>query len=198
VSTPGSRDASPVAASLGSAPAGGGPRGRGEDASTSWGKAILNDYEASRAEYPGSIFAIAVTEGDEVDCFTHKPYERHWDITHEDLAPMLFQSAVRGRLEEDDQKTPVLILKPPQGVGDYFDFKEVPQSERSSARFLRMVHDEFIRVARKLIATGLPAGTSLHLADARRYYPNRSELLGDDPFPIELLAKQELCSQEHS
>jgi hypothetical protein len=200
VSTPRRRDGSPVApsASFGSPPAGGATGDRGRDPSMSCGKAILDDYEASRAQYPGSIFAIAVTEDDVVDCFTHKPYERFWNITHEDLSPMLFQSTVRGRLEEGDQKTPVLILKPPQSMGDYFDLKEVPQSERSSARYLRMVHDECIRVARKLIATGLPPGTGAHLADAQRYFPNRDELLRNDPFPIELLAKQELISEKES
>jgi hypothetical protein len=61
-----------------------------------------------------------------------------------------------------------------------------------------MIHDECIRVARKLIATGLPPGTGAHLADAQRYFPNRDELLRNDPFPIELLAKQELISEKES
>jgi hypothetical protein len=56
-----------------------------------YGKLVLEDYRTSRAESRGAIFAISVTDGDEVDCFTHRPYERHWNITHEDLSPMLFQ-----------------------------------------------------------------------------------------------------------
>ena len=46
----------------------------------------------------------SITDDDEVDCFTHMPYERYWNITHQDLSPMLFQSTIRGRLEEDDEK----------------------------------------------------------------------------------------------
>jgi hypothetical protein len=172
-----------------------GSKGEGE---IHCGKLILEDLQASRAQFPGSIFAISVTEADEIDCFTHKPYERHWNITHEDLSPMLFQSVVRGRLEEDDEKNPVLILKPPQSVADYFEFKEVPQGEWSAARHLQMVCDETIRVARKLIATGLPAQTGIHLADAQRYFPDREELLESDPFPLELLANQELTSEKRS
>jgi len=163
-----------------------------------FGKMIFDDYQASAAQFPGSIFAIAVTEDDEVDCFTHKPYERHWNITHEDLSPMLFQATVRGRLEEDDQKTPVLILKPPQSVAEYFELKELPQSERDADRYLRMVHDECIRVARKLIATGLSPGIGLHLADAQRYFPGHDELLRDDPITLELLANQMLISERQS
>ena len=54
-----------------------------------------------------------------------------------------------------------------------------------------MVHDEHVRVARKLIATGLPAETDVLLADAQRYFPERAELQGDDPFPLERLANLE-------
>ena len=111
---------------------------------------------------------------------------------------MLFQATVRGRLEEDDEKGPVLILKPPQSVAEYFDLKEVPQSERSAAKHLQMVHDEYIRVARKLIETGLPPRTGVLLADAQRYFPDQPELQGSDPFPLELLAKQELVSEKNS
>ena len=180
--------------SSGTAPAAGAEDARGSSKSVSHGKLILEDCRASQAQYPGSIFAISVTEDDEVDCFTHKPYERLWNITHEDLSPMLFQATVRGRLEEDDQKNPVLILKPPQSVAEYFDLKEVPQGERNAARHLQMVQDEYIRVARKLIETGLPPETGVLLADAQRYFPEKAELQGDDPFPLERLASQELAS----
>jgi signal transduction histidine kinase len=181
-------------ASSGVAPAGEAESARGSDKGVSYGELLLEDCQASRAQFPGAIFAISVTEDDEVDCFTHKPYEHHWNITHEDLSPMLFQSTVRGRLEEDDQKNPVLILKPPQSVAEYFDLKEVPQGERSAARHLQMVQDEYIRVARKLIETGLPPETGVLLADAQRYFPEKAELQGDDPFPVERLADQELVS----
>jgi hypothetical protein len=109
---------------------------------------------------------------------------------------MLFQSTIRGRLEEDDQKAPVLILKPPQSPAEYFDSKELPQSERSAAKLLQMVHDEYIRVARKLIATGMPARTNLLLADAERYFPENEELRGEGSIPLEVLASQRLTSEE--
>jgi len=185
-------------ASSGAAPAEGAEPGRGGRKSVPYGKLVLEDYQTSRAESRGAIFAISVTEGDEVDCFTHKPYERYWNITHEDLSPMLFQSTIRGRLEEDDQRSPVLILKPPQSVAEYFELKEVPQSERSAARHLQMVHDEYLRVARKLIETGLPGETGTLLADAQRYFPEQPELQGNDPFPLELLARQELLPGRQS
>ena len=105
---------------------------------------------------------------------------------------------MRGRLEEDEQKNPVLILKPPQSVAEYFELKEVPQSERSAAKHLQMVQDEYIRVARKLIDTGLPPETGILLADAQRYFPEKAELQRDDPFPLERLANQRLASEEKS
>ena len=89
----------------------------------SWGEVILEDYRSSESPHPGSIFAIAVTEDDQVDYFTHRPYERLWGITHEDLAPSFFQATVRGRLEEDDEKQPVLILKAPQNIREYFELQ---------------------------------------------------------------------------
>jgi hypothetical protein len=188
----------PVAAPSGTAPKEGVEGGQGGDEGRPYGSIVIEDYQASRAQFPGSIFAIVVTEDDEVDCFTHRPYERHWNITHEDLSPMLFQSTIRGRLEEDDQKAPVLILKPPQSVAEYFDLKEVPQSERSQAKHLQMVHDEYIRVARTLIATGMPPQTGLLLADAGRYFPEDEELHTDDALPLEMLAKQRLSSEKQS
>jgi hypothetical protein len=175
------------------APAAGPDGDPAEDGRRPYGKIVFEDYQASRAQFPGAIFAIAVTEDDEVDCFTHKPYERHWNITHEDLSPMLYQSTVRGRLEEDDQKKPVLILKPPQNEAEYFELKELPQQERSSAKHLQMVHDEYIRVARTLIDTGLPPETGLLLADAQRYFPDNEEFQGEDPLPLETLANQPLA-----
>jgi hypothetical protein len=59
-----------------------------------------------------------------------------------------------------------------------------------------MVHDEYIRVARKLIATGMPPQTGLLLADAPRYLPEGKELQAEEPFPLEMLAGQRLASEE--
>jgi len=61
-----------------------------------------------------------VTEDDRVDFFTHRPYERYFNVSHEDLSPMFFEATMRGRLEEDEEKNPVLILKAPQNVRDWF------------------------------------------------------------------------------
>jgi hypothetical protein len=192
------REPDAAAAPSGAAPAYGADGAQGRDENTLYGSRVFEAYRASRAQFQGSIFAIAVTEDDEVDCFTCRPYERHWNLTHEDLAPMLFQSTIRGRLEEDDQKAPVLILKPPQSLAEYFDLKEVLQSERSPAKHLQMVHDEYIRVARKLIATGMSPKTGLLLADARRYFPQSDELQTEEAFPLEMLANQRLASETRS
>ncbi|MBI4189237.1 MAG: hypothetical protein HY525_01715 [Betaproteobacteria bacterium] len=162
------------------------------------GKLIFEAYRKSQAQFPGSIFAIAVTEDDRVEMFTVKPYELDWNISHEDLSPMHFQATFRGRLEEDELKRPTLILKPPQNLRDYFEFKEVPEADRGSERFKRMVRDECIRVARKLIATGLDPQIPVHLASARQFFAAPPEFHGTEPFPLDLLARQGLSTEECS
>ena len=72
---------------------------------------------------------------------------------------MFYEVAVRGRLEPDEEKRPVLTLKAPQNMREYFEFKDVPEDARSAASFARMVHDEYIRVARALVQTGMPPET---------------------------------------
>ncbi len=168
------------------------------DRNATCGETIFADYKISEAPFPGSIFAIGVTEDDTIDFFTHRPYEREWNITHEDLSPMLFESAVRGRLEEDEDKTPVLILKAPISVRDYFDFREVPEADRSAERFVAMVHDEYVRIARKLIDTGLPTEIGVHLTDVQKFFRESTELLETEPFPLDLLAQQRLTSEGDS
>jgi hypothetical protein len=160
------------------------------------GQIVHEDYEVSEAEFPGSVFFLGVTEDDRVDFFSHKSYERGWNTTHEDLSPMLFQSAVRGRLEEDDDNRLVVILKAPLDPGEYFDSREVPRADRSPAAFIEMVHDEYIRVARKLIATGLSGEMGLHLADVRRFFPGQDELVELEPFPLKRLAVQSPIRRE--
>jgi hypothetical protein len=160
-----------------------------------WGATILEDYRSSDSPHPGSIFAIAVTENDEVDYFTHRPYERLWGITHEDLAPTFFQATVRGRLEEDDEKRPVLILKAPQNLREYFDFKDVPEKQRGADTYNRMVHDEYIRIARKLIASGMDGGTGVLLTDIPRLFPGCAALLEKEPVELAVLAAQDLSDE---
>jgi hypothetical protein len=186
-----------IQAAVASVPAGAAPDDEVVDAAPAsgdklsrCGQIVCEDYEVSDADPPGSVFFLGVTQDDRVDFFSHKSYERGWSITHEDLSPMLFESAVRGRLEDDDDGRPVVILKPPMNPGEYFDSREVPQSDRNPANFIEMVHDEYIRVARKLISTGLSGEMGLYLADVRRFFPGRDELLELESFPLERLAAQ--------
>jgi len=169
-----------------------------EDKHATCGETVLHSYRASEAEFPGSIFAMAVTEENRVEFFTQRPYERLWNLSHEDLSPMFFEATVRGRLEEDEDRNPVLILKAPQNVREYFEFKEVPEDARSSERYVTMVHDEYIRIARKLIETGMNADVAVHLTDTRKFFPDRQELIEQEPFPLELLAGQTLTSETAS
>ena len=174
----------------------GAPATGGNERMRQCGKLVFEAYRRSKAPFAGCIFAIAVTDEDRVEMFSVKPYERDWDISHEDLSPMHFQATYRGRLEEDELKRPILILKPPQSVREYLEFKEVPEADRGPDRFTRMVHDEGIRIARKLIATGLDAQTLVHLSGASRFYAAPPALHGTEPFPLDLLARQKLSAEE--
>ena len=87
---------------------------------------IYEDFQKSEAQHPGSIFGLALSEDDKIEFFSHRPYDRYSNITHEDLSPMCYRATVRGRLEKDDQGRPVLTLKDPQSVREYFEFKNVP------------------------------------------------------------------------
>ena len=113
-------------------------------------------------------------------------------MNHEDLAPTYFAATFRGRVEEDDLKRPLLILKEPQNGQEYFDLKEVPEKERSTEMHIQMVHDEYIRIARKLIATGFPPQTGVQLTGLPKFFPGQEDLTDDEPFPLSLLANQAL------
>ncbi|MFH0944798.1 MAG: ATP-binding protein [Planctomycetota bacterium] len=167
----------------------------GENPAAHCGALVFADYRASEADFPGSIFAISVTAANEVDFFLHRPYERLFNITHEDLSPMFFEATVRGRIEEDDDKNPLLILKAPQNIAEFFEFKEVPENERSAERFIDDVHDEYIRVARKLIATGLNSSLGVHLSDVARFFPDNPEMHSTEPVGLESLARLPLSSE---
>jgi hypothetical protein len=99
-------------------------------------------------------------------------------------------------MEEDELKRPIVILKPPQNVGEYFDFKEVAEADRGPERFTRMVRDEGILIARKLIATGLDPQISVLLSSASRFFTSVPEMHGTKPFPLELMARQRLSAGE--
>ena len=161
------------------------------------GETIYGDYLVSDAEFPGAIFAIAVTEDNEIDLFTHRPYERHWNITHEDLSPMLFEATVRGRLEEEEDKTPALIFKSPQSVQEYFEFKGVPDEDRKPETYIAMVHDELIRISRTIIDTGMPADIGVRVTDLKQFFPYTQELAEQELFPLETLARLNQHSEEN-
>ncbi len=161
------------------------------------GETIYGDYLVSDAEFPGAIFAIAVTEDNEIDLFTHRPYERHWNITHEDLSPMLFEATVRGRLEEEEDKTPALIFKSPQSVQEYFEFKGVPDEDRKPETYIAMVHDELIRISRTIIDTGMPADIGVRVTDLKQFFPYNQELAEQELFPLETLARLNQHSEDN-
>ena len=74
-------------------------------------------------------------------------------------------------------------------------FSTTPESEWSSETFLRMVHDEYIRVARKLVKTGLSPDIGVELTDLPKFFPDADELDDDNPFPLEVLAGLPLSSE---
>jgi hypothetical protein len=147
----------------------------GDDKNRACGRMIYEDYERSEA---------------------HRPYDRYWNMNHEDLSPMFFESTVRGRLEEDDERRPLLILKEPQSVREYFEFKSVPEKERNPERHVQMVHDEYIRIARRLIDTGLSPQIAVELTGLQKFFPGQDELVKAEPFPLSLLAKQPLTGEK--
>jgi hypothetical protein len=163
------------------------------------GHDIRTAYESSESQHPGSIFQIGVTPGDVIDFFTLKPYERWFDISHEDLSPTFYRASIRGRLEEDEHKRPVLTLKPPQDMQEYFEFRELPVPERGPDQFRQMVRDEYIRVARKLIETGLAPEMPTLVADLKKFFSDDAELLAEpEPFPLGSMAKRPLVVESAS
>ncbi len=139
------------------------------------GHVIYSDYKQSQSEFPGCIFAMAVSEEDRLEMLTHKPYERLWNMGHEDLSPMFFEATIRGRLEEDEDHQLNLIFKAPQNIREYFEFKEIPDDRRTTGEYTRMVHDELIRIARRLIATGMPETVNVEVATWSKFFPDTEE-----------------------
>jgi hypothetical protein len=165
------------------------------DRNSSCGHMIYEDYEDSRAQYPGSIFGIALAEDDKIEFFSHRSYDRYTNVTHEDLSPMCYQATLRGRLEKDAMGRPMLTLKEPQSVREFFEFKNVPETDRSPEKHVQMVHDEYVRVARKLIATGLPPAINVEVTGLNKFFPGQGEFPNSEPFPLELLARQTLSTE---
>jgi hypothetical protein len=80
-------------------------------------------------------------------------------------------------------------------VRDYFEFKEVPEAERNADAYARMVHDEYIRIARKLIASGMDGRFGVYLTEIEKFFGDRPELTETEPFRLERLADQKLTSE---
>ena len=139
------------------------------------GQVIYSDYKQSQSEFPGCIFAMAVSEEGRLEMLAHKPYERLWNMGHEDLSPMFYEATIRGRLEEDEDRKLSLILKAPQNMREYWEFKETPPERRNADEYVRMVHDELIRIARRLVATGMPEATDVQVAAWSKFFPDTEE-----------------------
>lgn len=160
-----------------------------------YGGMIEEDYRNSEAQSRGSIFGMAVAEDDTIEFFTHRPYDRYANISHEDMSPMCFEAIMRGRLEEDELGRPRLTFKEPQSVREYFEFKNLPEQERSPERHVQMVRDEYIRIARKLIETGMSPETRAELTGLHKFFPGEAALVEAEPFSLELLASQALTTE---
>jgi hypothetical protein len=139
------------------------------------GQILYSDYKQSQSEFPGCIFAMAVSEEGRLEMFAHKPYERLWNMGHEDLSPMFYEATIRGRLEEDEDRNLSLILKAPQNMREYWEFKETPPERRNADEYVRMVRDELIRIARRLVATGMPEATDVQVAAWSKFFPDTEE-----------------------
>lgn len=163
-----------------------------------YGRIILGDYEICEAQYPGAIFAMSVTAEDEVEFFSHAPYEKYGATEHAKLSPMFFEATPRGRLEPDEEKRPTLTLKAPQSLREYFEFKNVPEEEWSSATFGRMVRDEYIRVARKLLETGMPPDTVVLIDRLQEFFPDEPDLAKAEPFSLDVLASRPVAGRPAS
>jgi hypothetical protein len=160
-----------------------------------FGRIVLHDYETCEAQYPGAIFAMSVTDRDEVDLFSHAPYERYGATEHAGLSPMFFEVAVRGRMEPDEERRPAITLKAPQNIREYFEYKEVPEDERSAALYARMVRDEYVRVARTLVETGMPPETTVLVDRLQEFFPGETELARAEPFSLGVLAAQPIAGE---
>ena len=75
-------------------------------------------------------------------------------------------------IEEEEDKTPALILKSPQSVQEYFEFKGSNRrgqvsGERTSQWFMTSLSAS----ARTVIDTGMPADIGVHVTDLKKFFP---------------------------
>jgi len=154
------------------------------------GEIVVDDFTRSKAPLPGCLFSITVAENGEVDHFVHKPYDPDWMMGHDDLSPMLYESVFRGRFETDDKCGTALILKSPHKLQDYFDLRKVKKKRRGREGGLRMVHNEYIRIARHLIDSGMDASTMVYITLLEQCFTKHGQSFSGDPFPLKELADQ--------
>jgi hypothetical protein len=80
---------------------------------------------------------------------------------------------------------------------DYTEgIKNVPEQMRTPDRYVSMVHDEYILVARKLIETGLSPQLTVLWDRLGKFFPGRPDLLKAEPFSLRFLADQQLTTEQ--
>jgi hypothetical protein len=84
-------------------------------------------------------------------------------------------------------------LKAPQNLREFFEFKNVAEEDRSAAIFGRMVREEYIRIARKLVETGIPPETVVLVDRLREFFPDEPDLANAEPFSLDVLASRPLA-----
>ena len=65
----------------------------------------------------------------------------------------------------------------------------------SAETYRRMVRDEYIRIARKLVATGMDPETGALLTDLPRLFPGCASLLEKEPVELRVVADQKLTGE---
>jgi anti-sigma regulatory factor (Ser/Thr protein kinase) len=156
------------------------------------GELILSDFSTSTAPHPGSLFSISVTEDGILDHFVHKAYDPEWMMGHDDLAPMLYEGVFRGRYEKDDLYGEALILKSPHKLKEYWELRETPKAQQKRKTGLKMIHNEYILIARHLIQTGMSGTTKVYLTNLEQCFTALGQQFSEDPFPLSELAGQSL------
>lgn len=157
------------------------------------GKIVVDDYCKSLAPLPGCLFSIGVhPDTGLVDHFVHKAYDPDWMMGHDDLAPMLFEAVFRGRYETDDKCGTALILKSPHKMDEYYDLRKTPEAERSRRPYLRLIHNEYVLIARHLIESGMDGTTMVYITNLEQCFSKVGQSFSGDPFPLTELAQQQL------
>jgi two-component sensor histidine kinase len=160
------------------------------------GAVIVDDFCRSLSPLPGCLFSITILPDGAVDHFAHKPYDPDWMMGHEDLAPMLYRAVFRGRYETDDKYGTALILKAPHSFEDYWELRDVPEAERDIAGVARVIHNEYVLIARHLAATGMDPGTRVYITNADQYFEAFGQKLAGDPCALLELSELALVEAE--